>query len=451
MKFPGTESATLEFKEAVPKNEQIVKTVIGFCNQKGGKLVIGVRNDGTIVGLEEEAITDLMEKLDNAIYQACSPPIIPLISSQRIGNKALLIIQISAGMTPPYYRTAEGLEKGTYVRLGRSTLRANMDIIEELRMRARGRHFDETAIYHSSIEDIDRQKFENFLRLRKVQTRSTFSEELCKAYQTLTEEHGHLYVTVAGLLLFGKNPQKFLSESFFICTHFQGTSGREALATRDCTGTLFDQFHDAYDFVLSRLNRAFTIRGPRREERFEIPEEALREIILNAVIHRNYRIPAPIKIAIYEDRIEIFSPGTFPGPLNIDELTLGMTYVRNYAISKIFREAGYVEKLGSGFITLFSSYRKRKLETPKVIEGTNFVKVILPRRAKKRSAEDPIEEEILRLIKVTGTITIKDIVESETISRSTAKRKLDALIGRGTIEKKGRGRGTHYILNPEAP
>ena len=104
-----------------------------------------------------------------------------------------------------------------------------------------------------------------------------------------------------------------------------------------------------------------------------------REALLNAIVHRNYHIKAPIKIAIYENRVEIFSPGQFPGPLDPKNLKTGITYLRNPAICKILRESGYVEKLGSGLITIFESYEKRNLEDPIVIEGENYIKCILPR------------------------------------------------------------------------
>ncbi len=447
MKYSGRESATLEFKASVPKNDQIIKTIIAFCNQKGGKLVLGVENNGTIVGLPDDDVTQLMETMEAAIYRASSPPIIPLISARQVGEKTIVVIEVSAGMNPPYFRTSEGVEQGTYVRLGRSTLRAGTDMIEELRLHARGRHFDELIMHHSSLDDLDQERVTAFLKVRKVKSRHLFSEEVCRSYSLVAVEHSQLYVTVAGLLLFGREPDRFFPEAFTICTHYRGTSGRDVLATRDCKGPLFDQFHDAFDWVLSRLNRSFTIEGARRTEQLEIPSEAIREIILNALIHRNYRIPGPNKIAIYDDRLEIFSPGPFPGPLHVNESTLGTTYVRNYAISKVFREAQYVEKLGSGFLTLFESYRAYGLKTPEVIEGPNFVKCILPREKQLQKQTDPLTNQILRLLEAATAIKVRDVVEVCNVSRSTAKRKLDQMIEQGLIVRRGEGRAIHYTTS----
>ena len=243
-------------------------------------------------------------------------------------------------------------------------------------------------------------------------------------------------------------PQQFISEAFIICTHFAGTRGREALATRDCEGTLFQQFIDAHAWVLSRLNRSFTIKGPRREEQLEIPEDALREVLINAIVHRSYQHKAPTKIAIYDDRIEIFSPGNFPGPLTTDQLEYGFTYMRNPTICKFFRRKGLMEKLGSGFVTLFEQYRDSHLPTPEVIEGSGFVKCILPRPGPDAHLQEvgtlQREAEILRLLSQHVEVSITDIEKTLSISKPTAIRTLNKLIAEGQIIRVGRGPTTRY-------
>ncbi|MCB1107690.1 MAG: ATP-binding protein [Chlamydiia bacterium] len=162
MKYPEQESSTLEFKQTLPENSQIIKTVIGFCNRNGGKLIVGVKENGTIVGIPEEKIQKVMEYLNKSIYEASSPPIIPAVYSQRIGNKTLLIVEVSSGMNKPYYRTSEGIGKGTYVRLGRSTVKASADMVEELKWQTRGRSFDLMPVYHAKEEDLDPAKLMHF-------------------------------------------------------------------------------------------------------------------------------------------------------------------------------------------------------------------------------------------------------------------------------------------------
>lgn len=444
MKYPGEESSTLEFKREIPENEQIIKTVIGFCNRNGGKLVLGVESDGTVVGVSESEIQKIMEYVSKGIYDSSCPPIIPAIYSQRLGEKNLLIIEVSAGMNKPYYRKAEGLDKGTYIRLGRSTVRATADMVEELKWQSRGFSFDMLPVYHAKESDLDKTKILKFINSRKAKV-ETITSDILLSYQLITEEHASIFPTVGGMLLFGKNPQYFFSEAMIICTHFAGISGREAIATIDCTGTLFEQFSTAYNFILQRLPRSFTIRGPIREEELEVPAAAIREVLLNALIHRNYHISAPTKIAIFDNRLEIFSPGVFPGPLDTHNLKMGLTYIRNKVICKIFREAGYIEKLGSGFITLFESYEAKNLYPPQVIEGENFVKCILPRAS--FSTKPFINDEtkkIMGLFEITDEIATSDVMKTLGLSRATAGRRLSELIEKGLIKQVGQGKRTRY-------
>jgi ATP-dependent DNA helicase RecG len=177
----------------------------------------------------------------------------------------------------------------------------------------------------------------------------------------------------------------------------------------------------------------------------EIPPIAIREALLNAIVHRNYHLMAPTKIAIYENRIKIFSPGQFPGPLDLNNLRAGITYIRNPVICKIFREAGYVEKIGSGLIAIFDSYQKQKLEDPQLIEGENYVKCILPRVEKqKKSMND--SERILALFKLCPEITLDQIQNELSISRTTATRRIGELIRLGKVVRIGKTRSTRFRL-----
>ena len=453
MKYPEQESSILKFKEAIPQNNQIAKTTIGFCNHKGGRIIIGIKDDSTIVGLTEEEASDAMEYLHKMIYESSSPPIIARMHLQKIAGKHILIIEVSPGMNKPYFIKSEGLTKGTYIRVGRSTVRATPDIIEELTWSTKGRAYDAMPVYGAQIDALDRKKIQEFLKIRKGAAKvPTDLDKALRSYQLITDEHTRTYPTVAGVLLFGKDPQMFYSEAFIIASRFAGIEGREALATRDCSGTLMEQYADAYHFIVSQLNRTFVIKGPKRIEQLEIPEVAIREAVLNAVVHRNYAIKGPSKIAIYDNRVEIFSPGDFPGPLTVDNLLMGLTYIRNPAISKVFREAGYVEKLGSGIPTIFESYRKKGLRPPEIIEGPDYVKYILPR---PRPGDIPVKvkndalEKILHLFESAVELSSGPIAAALNIPRNTIVRKLNQLIEKNLIKKIGEGSKTRYVLRKD--
>lgn len=443
IRYPEEESSFLEFKREAPKNDQIIKTVIGFCNQKGGRLILGVGDDRTVIGLSEATIEHYFESLDQAIYEACYPPIIPLISQQRVGNKTLLVIAVTSGMNKPYYRKSEGVQQGTYVRIGRSTVRATPEMIEELKWQGHNIDFEKLPVYSAKPESIDDQLVQNFLNERKNHAKTAHSEEMMRSYSLLVEEHHNWYPTHAGILLFGKDPQFYLSEAMIMCCHFKGREGRDAIAALDCAGTLFNQYEQAHNFILSRLSRSFTIQGMVREEKLEIPEVAFREALLNLIIHRNYHLPSPAKIFIYDDRIEFFSPGNFWGPIRQDQLLKGMTYLRNPAICKVFREKGLVEKMGTGFIQIFQSYEKWGLRPPAVIEGDNYIKCVLPRPDHQKVSIN-LEPDLLSLFYINNEITIQDVMSKYSVSRATAQRWLQKLLDENKIVREGKTRNVRY-------
>lgn len=196
------------------------------------------------------------------------------------------------------------------------------------------------------------------------------------------------------------------------------------------------------------------IKGFERQELLEVPQIALREALLNLLVHRNYHIKAPSKISIYDNRIEFFSPGDFPGPLDVNNLLDGMSFLRNPAICRAFREAHLIEKLGTGLITLFNSYMQRDLPIPKVMEGTSFVKCILPRSTPELERLQPKQElpselkSIYDLFGIGDEITVSKVMAALDLPRSTAGRRLAALTDAKLVVKKGSGRGTRYIRAP---
>jgi ATP-dependent DNA helicase RecG len=447
MKYHENESTTVEFKREIPKNgHQIAKTIVGFCNQFGGKLIFGIDDNKDICGVEESNIDDVIQSLQQLIFRSCTPTIIPSIYTQRIYNKLILIVEVSAGMNKPYFISALGINDGTFIRAGAHTVKATFTMLQELTWKNKGFAIDEMPVYASSVEEINKEKFINFLNEHRSHFNKSEINELLFHYKILIEEHKKNYPTLGGVLLFGQNPQQYFPESFIICSHFQGTHGRHVIATIDCTGDLFSQLNSAIGFVMSRLNKQFVITHTKREESLEIPEIALREAIINAIVHRDYYLPGPIKIAIYDDRIEIFSPGNFPGPLKSTQLESGITYIRNHVICKIFREAGYIEKLGSGFLTIFNSYREYRLPLPEVIDGNGFIKCVLPRKTKAQLSENTNEEqdEILRLFFIADEMSAQEIAAHLNISRQTAARRLSKLVNQGKLKKLGKGPAVKY-------
>ncbi len=442
--FPESESGNLEFKREIPKNDQLVKTIIGFANQHGGRIIIGISDDKSITGFPEDKIQDAIESIQNSFNNNIFPQIIPSIYTRRFDDKIVLIIEASRGTSKPYFKKSEGLMNGTYIRIGMLTVKATEEMIQELQWQSRGMTQDMLPVYRATIGDLDQEAILRFLRtkLYSINVKEP-TPELLRPYHLITEEHSIIYPTVGAMLLFGKNPQYFLSESFIICSHFKGTSGRDIIATRDCNGTLFEQYQNALEFIIEHIDRSIEIKGGKRKEVLEIPENAIREALLNVIVHRNYRIQGPTKIAIYQDRLEFFSPGSFPGPIRIKDLELGLSYIRNPVICKVFREAGYIEKLGSGFPTIFQSMRSASLRTPQVIESDEAIKIVLP-RGKESVSPEGHEKIILDMLLIKPAITVSEVMNALSISRTSAWRILHGMISKKIIVSIGKGRTASY-------
>jgi len=442
------ESSTLEFKEDIPQNDQIVQTVIAFSNTHGGKLLIGVNNHGKIVGLNEKKVGSLMERLSQIIHDSIHPTLMPDIHLERINQLPIIVIDIAPGIHRPYYKKSLGNMNGVYIRIGPRTIKASIEQIHELQWKSKGYSFDQTPEYKGTMEDLDNKKVKSFLSSRIYHSKKSIklTSELLKLYFLSFQEGDRTYPTKAAILLFGTNTNLIYPDNIILCTRFVGNSGRNAKDTMDCSGDLFSQFELAYDFILSHLQKGHIIGDKKRKAHYDIPIMAIREILINAIVHRDYSMNSPIKIAIYDDRIEFFSPGQIPGPIHIDDLKNGLTYIRNTAISKCFREAGLIEKLGTGIPTTFELYEKENLNDPQFISNGPYVKVILP-RTKKTSTQtfNGWEEQLEILIDANPEITVKMVIEKLQCSRITASRLLKKLVTKKRLRSFGKGPATKYI------
>lgn len=269
MRHPHKESSTLEFKRHLPEKKlSIIKTVVAFSNTYGEQVVIGVDDNGHISGIDEEHIEQMCDDLTRSIYASVAPSIFPSIYTKQIESRLTIVIDIPEGTNKPYHLNSKELDNSTYVRLGAHTMLATADIIHQLQWQGqRQRKFlDEMPVYEASENDIDSDLFNQFLAKSRQKNTDIDTINMLYHYEILVKDRGRVYSTVGGLLLFGKNIQKFFPEAFIICSHFSGVSGRGALATRDSTGNLMRQHKDTIAFILSRLNTSYEIVGAGRRD-----------------------------------------------------------------------------------------------------------------------------------------------------------------------------------------
>ena len=449
MKYLEVESSTVELKREIPSFNQIARTAVSFANLYGGRIVIGVNDDRTINGINDELVDKLLNTLGESIFTLTSPAIIPSIHVKREGDKSIIVIDVPEGMQKPYFLSSEGLAKGTYVRSGRSSLRATSEVIDNLRWQSRGKNYDEQPLFRSIVEDLDKKQILDFINsIGYKEKRELAQLSSLREYKILVEDSGRTYPTKGGMLLFGQKIDRFFSEAYIVVSVFSNEKDRVISATIDCSGSIMSQIKNAYDFIIKNLSKSVKIKNLKRDEKLEIPSVAIREALVNAVAHRDYSIAGPIKIGIYPNRIEIFNPGIFPGPIPQHELKSGITYIRNSVICRVLREVGMVEKLGTGLATIFNSYEKANLKEPSIIEGDGYVKCILPREMKLVSENQNADREdsyqIERLIEQYDSFQMQDIVGKYSASRSSIGRILGKLVRDGRLIKRGKGRGVSY-------
>ena len=222
--------------------------------------------------------------------------------------------------------------------------------------------------------------------------------------------------------------------------------GREIIQSEEIRGHLGKQIDNSFALVKAWLMRDYQLFGAKLQGKSIIPEAALREAIINAVIHRKYWIPGAIKIALYDNRLEIFSPGNFPGLFDLNNLGDGTTYLRNPHLARIARRMGLIEKLGTGIRLMFESCAKMGIAKPVFLEGADSVKVVFSfSPAEKTYSSD--DEKLLAFFKTRKEARLAEIEKYLRASRNTATRKLNSLIKKGKIRREGRGPAVKFILN----
>ena len=307
--FSG-ESKNIEYKITLPdKSEKYMKTIIAFANTQGGKLIVGI-DDKTheIVGVTNEILFQLMDGIANAISDSCMPQIIPDIEPQTIDGKTVIIVSVEAGKNRPYYLKSKGKENGTYIRVAGTSRQAFPEKIRELEMEGARISWDELTCvgYPVSKEATEKlcSNIENFREKAGMTERSVKKEQLIN-WKILKQSEGQLLATNAYALL----TSDYFPFSKTQCAVFKGTDRAVFLDKREFTGPIYTQIEEAVDFVLRNIRLGATIDGLVRKEKYELPPEAIREMIINAHCHRNLLDESCIQVAVYDDRLEVTSPG----------------------------------------------------------------------------------------------------------------------------------------------
>ncbi len=342
------ESRQLEFKEGFPKGNQVAKTVIAFANGAGGKLVFGVRNKPRqILGIPDEELFSLEERIANHIFTQCTPTIIPEIYIQSVAKKNLLVAEIFPGFHKPYYLKTEGKHKGTYIRIGSTNKQASLEVLEELERQRRNVSFDSLPVYEVVWEELD---ITQFLTDYFQATRRKLEETQLENLGLLIRERNQTHLSNAAILLSDSLYRKKLFPFAQIeCARFKGITPRVFLDQASIDLPIYLAPEECIAFIKKNIVLGSTIGEVYRQDRWEYPLEAIREVVINAVIHRDYSLKgSDIKVAIFDDMLGITSPGPLPDTLSVEDLGTGRSEIRNRVLAPIFKDLRLIEAWGTG-------------------------------------------------------------------------------------------------------
>jgi ATP-dependent DNA helicase RecG len=342
------ESRRLELKESWPGGDQVARTAIAFANGAGGKIVFGIQDEPrNIVGVPDNQLFSLEEQIANHIFDLCSPTIIPEIYIQNVEGKSLLVVEVFPGSQKPYYLKKKGKREGTFVRIGSVNRKASEEGIAALERARRKTSFDELPVYEVEWKEIDLSSFiNNFMSAAGKEPRETGFVNLGLLYKERDAKHP---TNAAVLLSDGRIKNRLFPYAKIECARFKGTDTKVFLDQATVEGPVYASIEPCIAFIKRNIALSSKIGEVYRQDRWEYPLEAIREALTNAVVHRDYSIyGSDIKVAIFDDMLEITSPGPLPDNLPPDALGTGRSEIRNRILAPIFKELGLIEAWGTG-------------------------------------------------------------------------------------------------------
>lgn len=364
-------SAVLDWLEDVSDPTPLAATLTAMANGRGGTVLIGVADDGQACGFQStEASVQCIDTVLQAALLADPPLIIPVPQALTIQDCIVVRVQIPNGMPHVY-----ALDGRYLIRDGAKNVPLTARLLRLLLMQRGDFHFEMAMVPEATLQDIDMNKAGDYAQSlnRKVSVEQMLLNRGC-----LTHLGDELRPTNAGMLLFGKNPLRFLRGAEITAVRFAGLTMSDTFSRQDIHGTLPDQIHHAATFLMDHLRKDVALQHTmERKERYEIPMEAAREVVVNAVAHRDYGITGDsIRLFLFKDRLEVTSPGKLPGPVTIANIK-DERFSRNPVIVQVLADMGFIERLGYGVDRVIELMRQQSLHAPEFKETGGGFQVVL--------------------------------------------------------------------------
>lgn len=453
----GRDTRTDWFEESSPI-EAIATTMTAMANSQGGMILIGI-DDQSIKGVEDS--TGAVDRIMQAAL-SCDPPlIIPFPRILKLTSHEVVIAHIPAGMPHVYSLSGRYLQREG---VGNNPL--NPRELRRLMIERGETSFEAEIAQSASLDDIDWDKAKSYAASLSGLGETNVEKILLKR-GCLVTQGSQLRPTNAGILLFGKDPQRYLRSAEITAVRFAGDTMSDTFSRQDITGTLPDQIRRAETFLIDHLRKGVQLKHTMaREENFEYPLEAARELVVNAVAHRDYSISGDgIRLFIFGNRMDITSPGRLPGPVTIDNIK-DERFSRNSAIVQVLADMGFIERLGYGVDRVIDLMHQQKLHAPEFQETGGGFRVTL--RNQRMEAKEDVrtdslelhgefrgmavnprqEAAILYLKRGSSRITNSDLQQlCPDVHPETIRRDLSDLVTKDILKKMGEKRGSYYVLN----
>ena len=429
------EGKTLEFKRDLSSTAGVLRTVVAFANSAGGTLLIGVE-DGTrhVRGVADPL--SLEERLANLLSDSIVPRLVPDMEVLPWRNTNVVAVQVYPSPGRPHYLQAAGIEAGVFVRVGSTNRRADAELAAELRRASLGKSFDEQAVPELDSEALDwHAASECFAPIRKLKRADL------ETLRLLVPHQGRKVPSIGGVLLFGRDAevrQVHFPDAWIQAGRFTGVDKTHIADSAALRGPLPHMIQAAVAFVQKHSLHGFSIGAVRRTEHWSLPPVALREAIVNAVVHADYaQRGAPIRLAIFDDRVEIENPGLLPPGLTVEDLRRGVSKLRNRVLGRVFQELGLIEQWGSGIQRMSAACRDAGLPPPALEEiGTRF-RVTLHTARGTAGTLDGIDQTILDALADGTGLSTNEIAARIARTPRTARTRLASLVERGLVREIG--------------
>lgn len=452
-------SERVVFLAANPSPVRLAEPLVALANAHGGVVLLGVSPGGKVSGVDDtdEGRAAAQAFVQEAGLLATPPLILPLPSfAELAGGKTVCIAQVPPGMPHAYNLNGRYL-----TRTGSTNRLLSASELTALLLSRAEAGFEARRVPGATLPDLDPEAVLAYVDKLPGTVGEGWQRVLASrgGLASLDADAGESFApTYAGILLFGRQPQRFLRNAQITLIRYPGTGMGDEFTRDEATGTLPEQIRRAETFVTANMRRGMRISGMARTEVTEYPPAVVREAIVNAVAHRDYAIRGDdVRVLMFSDRMEIYSPGRLPGHVTLDNL-MTERFSRNEAIVQVLSDLGFVERLGYGIDRMVAAMSEAGLPAPAFEETVAGFRVVLHGRGDDLvSAEpaprwpnrrlDPRQERALAYLAEHGAITNREFRELiPDISDETVRRLLADLVDQGLIIKVGERKATYYIL-----